>query len=377
MPTSSASNPTAPHQSATENLHVSAFETVLSPRELKDAYPLSAAAERTVFAARQAVRGILHGTDPRLLVIAGPCSIHDAGQALAYAHKLAALRSELSGQLEIVMRVYVDKPRTTVGWRGYLTDPHLNGAYDFSGGLSRTRELMLAINDLGLPVATELLDPFVPQYLFDLLSWVCIGARTAESQTHRVMASAVSAPVGFKNGTSGNLKIAVDAAVAAKGAHAFFTITDDARACIVHTRGNPDGHVVLRGGSAGPNYGADSVSEAARLMQLAHLTPAVVVDCSHANSGSDHTRQHLVWQDVLAQRRNSQDSGDQDSSDQRTGAALRGVMIESHLNAGKQSIPADLTDLQYGVSVTDACIGWDETEALLRGAAVDGLGGKR
>lgn len=343
-------------RSATENLHVNAFETVVTPRQLKEGLPLSAASEQTVSQARHAIRNILHGHDGRLLVIAGPCSIHDHEQALEYAHKLAALRRELSGQLEIVMRVYVDKPRTTVGWRGYLTDPHLNGAYDFNGGLKRTRELMLKINDLGLPVATELLDPFVPQYLFDLLSWVCIGARTAESQTHRVMASAVSAPVGFKNGTSGSLKIAVDAAVAARNPHAFFTITDDAQACIVHTRGNPDGHVVLRGGAGGPNYSAESVSEAARLMELAHLTPAVVVDCSHANSGSDHTRQHLVWNEVLSQRASGQ-------------SVLRGVMLESHLNAGKQSIPADLTDLQYGVSVTDACIGWAETEELLRNAA--------
>ncbi len=342
--------------SPTENLHVSAFETVITPRQLKETFPLTARAGDTVSKARRAVLDILHGEDDRLLVIAGPCSIHDFDQALTYAHKLAALREELSGQLEIVMRVYVDKPRTTVGWRGYLTDPHLNGAYDFSGGLRRTRELMLRINDLGLPVATELLDPFVPQYLYDLLSWVCIGARTAESQTHRVMASAVSAPVGFKNGTSGSLKIAVDAAVAARNPHAFFTITDDAQACIVHTRGNQGGHVVLRGGQDGPNYTASYVAETERLMTLAHLNPAVIVDCSHANSGSDHTRQHLVWADVLSQRRAGS-------------SVLRGAMIESHLNAGKQSIPADLTDLQYGVSVTDACIGWNETEQLLRAAA--------
>ena len=346
--------------SSTENLHVSAFENVITPRELKADIPLSGRAAQTVASARDAIRGILHGpsqdaADERLLVIAGPCSIHDAEQALAYARKLSALREELSGSLEIVMRVYVDKPRTTVGWRGYLTDPHLNGAYDFSGGLTRTRELMLAINELGLPVATELLDPFVPQYLFDLLSWVCIGARTVESQTHRVMASAVSAPVGFKNGTGGSLKVAVDAAVAARSPHAFFTITDEARACIVHTRGNPDGHLVLRGGSGGPNHDSASVEEAARLLTAAHLPPAVIVDCSHANSGSDHTRQHLAWQDVLSQR----------AAGSR---ALRGAMLESHLKPGKQSIPADLTDLEYGVSVTDACIGWEETETLLRGA---------
>ena len=342
--------------SRTENLHVSAFEPVVTPRELKAEQPLSPAAERTVLRAREAIRDILHGRDERLLVIAGPCSIHDEAQALEYARRLAAVRERLADRLEIVMRVYVDKPRTTVGWRGFLTDPDLDGRFDFGRGLSRTRDLMLRVNELGLPVATELLDPFVPQYLFDLLAWGCIGARTVESQTHRAMASAVSAPMGFKNGTGGTVKLAVDAVVAARQPHAFFTVTDDGQACIVHTRGNPDGHVVLRGGKPGPNYGAESVAQAEGLLREAGLNPALVVDCSHANSGGDHTKQPLVWQSVLAQR--------------AAGAAsLRGLMIESHLNPGKQTIPQDLTQLQYGVSVTDACLGWNETEGLLEAAA--------
>lgn len=344
------------HPSRTENLHISAYEPVVTPRELKAAQPLTPAAERTVLRARDAIRDILHGSDERLLVIAGPCSIHDEAQALEYAARLAALRERLADRLEIVMRVYVDKPRTTVGWRGFLTDPDLDGRHDFGRGLSRTRDLMLQVNELGLPVATELLDPFVPQYLFDLLAWGCIGARTVESQTHRAMASAVSAPMGFKNGTGGTIKLAVDAVVAARGAHAFFTVTDDGQACIVHTRGNPDGHVVLRGGKPGPNYGAASVAQAETLLQEAGLNPALVVDCSHANSGGDHARQHLVWQDVLAQRAAGTRS-------------LRGLMIESHLNPGKQTIPRDLSELQYGVSVTDACVGWPETEAMLEEAA--------
>lgn len=344
------------HAASTENQNVGAFEPVITPRQLKTALPLGAAAEATVLGARAAIRDILHGTDDRLLVIAGPCSIHDEAQALDYAHRLAGLRAELGGQLEIVMRVYVDKPRTTVGWRGFLTDPEMNGAFDLNAGLRRTRDLMLRVNDLGLPVATELLDPFVPQYLFDLLAWGCIGARTVESQTHRVMASAVSAPMGFKNGTGGTIKLAVDAIVAASKAHAFFTITDDAQACVVHTLGNPDGHVILRGGTPGPNHSPDQVAQTEALMTAAGRRPAILVDCSHANSGGRHERQALVWNDVLAQRRGGT-------------ASLRGLMLESHLHAGKQGIPADLGQLQYGVSVTDACVGWEETEALLRSAA--------
>lgn len=339
----------------TENLNVTGFTPLITPRALKHKYPLTAQAERTVLAGRQAAQDILHGRDDRLLVVVGPCSIHDYDQAVAYAKRLAALREQVKDRLEVQMRVYVDKPRTTVGWRGYLMDPDMTGANDINKGLEQTRRLMLAVNEMGLPVATELLDPFAPQFLFDLVSWACLGARTTESQTHRVMASAVSAPMGFKNGTGGGIKLAVDAIVAAANPHAFFTVDDDGQACIVHTRGNPDGHVILRGGRGGPNYAPQFVKEAADLMLAAKLSPAVMVDCSHANSGSDHNRQNLVWRDVLHQRQAGQN-------------AIRGVMIESNLSAGKQSIPADLAALKPGVSVTDACIGWDETEALLQEA---------
>ncbi|WP_034387057.1 3-deoxy-7-phosphoheptulonate synthase [Deinococcus sp. YIM 77859] len=336
----------------TENLNVTGFTPLVTPRELKRALPLTPAAERTVLAGRRAAQDILHGRDDRLLVVVGPCSVHDFGQAAEYAERLARLRARVQNRLEVQMRVYVDKPRTTVGWRGALIDPDMTGANDMNAGLRRTRELMIRVCELGLPVATELLDPFAPQYLFDAVAWACLGARTAESQTHRVMASAVSAPMGFKNGTGGGLKLAVDAIVAASHPHAFFTVDDDGRACIVHTKGNPDGHVILRGGRSGPNYAPPFVQEAAELMRAAGLIPAVMVDCSHANSGSDHTRQALVWRDVLGQRLAGQ-------------TALKGLMLESNLRPGKQPIPADLTQLQPGVSVTDACVGWDETEALL------------
>ncbi|GAA5534529.1 3-deoxy-7-phosphoheptulonate synthase [Deinococcus aluminii] len=346
--------PTQPPLQAgrTENLNVTGFTPLVTPRELKTALPLTAATERTVLAGRRAAQDILHGLDNRLLVVVGPCSVHDFGQAAQYAERLAALRARVRDRLEVQMRVYVDKPRTTVGWRGPLIDPDMTGANDMNGGLRRTRELMIRVSELGLPVATELLDPFAPQYLFDAVAWACLGARTTESQTHRVMASAVSAPMGFKNGTGGGLKLAVDAIVAASHPHAFFTVDDDGRACIVHTRGNPDGHVILRGGRGGPNYAPQFVQEAVELMRAAGLPPAVMVDCSHANSGSDHRRQALVWRDVLGQRLTGQ-------------AAIKGLMVESNLRPGKQTIPADLSALLPGVSVTDACVGWDETEALL------------
>ncbi|AWT36009.1 phospho-2-dehydro-3-deoxyheptonate aldolase [Deinococcus arenae] len=340
------------HAGRTENLNVSGFTPLITPRALKARHPLTPQAEATVLAGRRAAQDILHGRDDRLLVVVGPCSIHDHEQALDYARRLAALRERVGDRLEVHMRVYVDKPRTTVGWRGYLLDPDMNGANDINKGLELTRKLMVQVSELGLPVATELLDPFAPQYVFDAVAWACLGARTTESQTHRVMSSAVSAPMGFKNGTGGGIKLAVDAIVAARASHAFFTIDDDGQACIVHTLGNPDGHVILRGGRGGPNYAPQFVKEAADLMTAAGLTPAVMVDCSHANSGSDHTRQSLVWRDVLHQRAAGQ-------------SAVRGLMIESNLRPGKQGIPKDLSTLVPGLSVTDACVGWDETEALL------------
>ncbi|WP_135229788.1 3-deoxy-7-phosphoheptulonate synthase [Deinococcus fonticola] len=342
----------APPPSRIENLNVTGFTPLCSPRDLKTRHPLTRRAEETVLAGRQAVVDILSGADDRLLVVVGPCSVHDFAQALEYARRLRELREQVKDRLEVQMRVYVDKPRTTVGWRGFLLDPDMDGSNDMNKGLERTRELMVAVADLGLPVATELLDPFAPQYFFDAVSWACLGARTTESQTHRAIASAISAPMGFKNGTGGGLKLAVDAVVAAAHPHTFFSVDDDGHPIVVHTRGNPHGHVILRGGRNGPNYAPQFVKEAADLMTAAGVTPAVMVDCSHANSGSDHARQNLVFRDVLHQV-------------QAGAGALRGVMLESNLHAGKQPIAQDITRLKPGVSVTDACIAWDETEELL------------
>ena len=340
---------------AAANVHVSQFQPLTSPRDLKAELPLTAAAEQTVIQGRQSVQDIVHRRDPRLLLIVGPCSIHDEAQALEYAERLAKLRSQYADRLEIVMRVYMDKPRTTVGWRGYLNDPHMNGKNDFNLGLQMTRRLMLKINELGVPVGTELLDPFVPQYIDDQLAWGAIGARTTESQTHRAMVSGISAPVGFKNGTGGNIKLAVDAIVSAAKSHTFLGITDQGQAAVVVTKGNPDGHVILRGGRFGPNYAAEHVQETLGLEADAKITAGIIVDCSHHNSNYQFEKQLDAWHDVISQRVAGND-------------ALVGLMLESNLNEGKQGIPADHADLKYGVSVTDACVGWKQTEELLKWA---------
>ncbi len=343
------SNPTKPVQA---NVNVTQFQPLTTPRDLKAQLPLSEQAAQTVAQTRQTVQDIIHQRDSRLLVIVGPCSIHDEDQALEYAHRLSELRGKYHDRLEIIMRVYPDKPRTTVGWRGYLNDPHMNGQNDFNLGLTKTRELMLKINELGLPVGTELLDPFVPQYIDDVLSWGAIGARTTESQTHRAMVSGVSVPVGFKNGTGGNIKLAVDAIVSAAKSHTFLGITEEGQAAVVSTRGNADGHVILRGGRTGPNYAAEYVNETLQLQQEAGVAVGIIVDCSHHNSNYQHAQQLHAWHDVIGQRVAGQ-------------SALVGLMVESHLHEGKQSIPQDLTQLQYGVSVTDACISWETTAQML------------
>ncbi|WP_293910781.1 3-deoxy-7-phosphoheptulonate synthase [Deinococcus sp.] len=337
------------------NIHVSSFQPLITPEGLKAQLPLSPAAEATVSSARRGVERILRRQDPRLLLIVGPCSVHDEAQALEYAGRLSKLRTQYADRLEIVMRVYMDKPRTTVGWRGYLNDPGMKGDNDFNLGLQMTRRLMLKINELGMPVGTELLDPFVPQYIDDQLAWGAIGARTTESQTHRAMVSGVSVPVGFKNGTGGNIKLAVDAIVSALKPHTFLGITDQGQAAVVTTIGNPDGHVILRGGRFGPNYGGEHVQETQGLLAEAGVSAGIIVDCSHHNSGYQFEKQLGAWHDVIAQRVAGND-------------ALVGLMLESNLMEGKQSIPADLARLRYGVSVTDACVGWESTEELLRWA---------
>ncbi len=337
----------------THNLHVKESIRLTAPRDLKAQLPMTETANRTVVAGREAISAILKQTDPRLLVVVGPCSIHDPKGAIEYATRLNALRKELEDQLLIVMRVYFEKPRTTVGWKGLIYDPHLNGSDNIQAGLKQARELLLQITEMGLPTATEFLDPVVPQYIADLVSWAAIGARTTESQTHRQMASGLSMPVGFKNGTDGGLQIAIDAMQSAMRPHSFLGIDQDGYTCIVRTTGNPDGHVVLRGGRLNTNFDAESIRIAAESLKKAGLPPALMVDCSHANSLKQHAKQEEVWRSLIEQR-------------VAGSKPITGVMIESNLAEGSQSIPENLAALRYGVSVTDACLGWEVTESALR-----------
>jgi 3-deoxy-7-phosphoheptulonate synthase len=345
-----------------ENINIASFTPLPTPGEIKALLPTSEAARVTVEKARAGVRNIIRKTDSRLVVIAGPCSVHDAHQTLEYAEKLAALARKYEDKLLILMRVYVDKPRTTVGWRGFMNDPEMNFTNDFLEGLKQTRDLMIKVNELGLGVATEMLDPFAPQFMSDLVAWGAIGARTTESQTHRTMASGLSMAIGFKNSTEGNAQVAVDAIVASSSPQVFLGINSDGLASVVQTNGNPDGHVILRGGRSGKdyvtNFAASNVLDASDKMRGAKLNAAVMIDCSHANSSYDHTKQSLAWTDALEQKfvQGSQD--------------LVGMMIESNLRPGKQSIPADhdKSKLEYGVSVTDACVGWEETTVMLEQA---------
>jgi 3-deoxy-7-phosphoheptulonate synthase len=340
----------------TQNLHVKEAIRLLTPRALKAQLPITDSANVTVVSSRQKVTRILQQQDPRLLVVVGPCSIHDIDGALDYGRRLNAVRREVLGQMEIVMRVYFEKPRTTIGWKGLINDPHLDGSYDIESGLRKARKLLLELCSMGLPTATEFLDPIVPQYIDDLVTWVAIGARTTESQTHREMASGLSMPVGFKNGTDGSLQIALDAMQSARSQHSFLGIDQDGFTSIIRTTGNPVGHVVLRGGRLRPNYDADSIAEAeSRLLQVG-LPPVLMVDCSHANSGKQHSRQEEVWRSIIEQRV----AGTK---------AIIGAMVESYLEEGNQPFPAKANELRYGVSVTDACVNWDTTERMLRGAA--------
>jgi 3-deoxy-7-phosphoheptulonate synthase len=339
----------------TNNLRVRQTSRLTAPSALKLSLPMTESANRTVVNGRCDVQRILNQQDPRLLVVIGPCSIHDPAAAMEYAERLNRLRTELQDTLFLVMRVYFEKPRTTIGWKGLINDPHLDGTYDIETGLRTARQLLLQINELGLPAGTEFLDPITPQYLADLVTWAAIGARTTESQTHREMASGLSMPVGFKNGTDGGLQIAIDAMKAAMHPHNFLGIDPDGVTSMVRTTGNPDGHVVLRGGRLATNYDAASIASAVEQLKKSQLRPALMVDCSHANSGKLHTRQEEVLQNAVAQRAEGN-------------TAVIGLMVESHLNDGNQPIPANLSELKYGVSITDACVGWDTTERMLRHA---------
>jgi 3-deoxy-7-phosphoheptulonate synthase len=338
----------------TQDLHVKEMVRLLPPRALKAELPMSETANATVVRGRQAVNNILSQRDPRLLIVVGPCSIHDVDGALEYAGKLNALRQQFADRLEIVMRVYFEKPRTTIGWKGLINDPHLDNTYDIEEGLKKARRLLLEIAGMGLPAATEFLDPIVPQYIADLVSWAAVGARTTESQTHREMASGLSMPVGFKNGTDGSLQIAIDAMGAAMRPHSFIGIDQDGVTSIVRTNGNPVGHVVLRGGRTRTNYDPSSIKEAEDKLAASGLPKVLMVDCSHANSGKSPARQEDVWRSVIEQRGTGTES-------------LIGLMVESYLHEGTQPFPKDNpANLKYGVSITDACLGWEMTERMLR-----------
>ncbi len=327
----------------TSDLHVVETRPLVPPVVLHRDLPISERATAIVQQTRQRIQEILHGRDQRLLVIVGPCSVHDVAAAKDYASFIAEARQRHAGELELVMRVYFEKPRTTVGWKGLINDPHLDGSYDINTGLRLARSLLLHVSELGLPAATELLDPVVPQYIADLISWTAIGARTTESQTHREMASGLSMPIGFKNGTDGSVATAVNAMEAAARPHHFLGINSDGHAAIVTTSGNPDGHLVLRGGKHGTNYHPEAIEAAAAALEKAGLPSRLMVDCSHGNSNKDYRRQSEVVGQVAEQV--------------RTGSRqVMGVMLESHLVAGNQKLPADLSQLRYGQSITDACI---------------------
>ena len=332
-----------------ENINISDHEVLITPTSLKSDMPVSAAITEQINESREIVRNIISKKDKRLLVVVGPCSIHDPNAAIDYAHRLKKLSLLLDKRLYIVMRSYFEKPRSTVGWKGLINDPYLDDSFKISEGLKIARKLLLEISEIGLPLATEALDPITPQYLQDLISWSAIGARTTESQTHREMASGLSCAIGFKNGTDGSLEVAINAMQSAVAAHRFLGINPSGQVSIIHTRGNPDVHVVLRGGSNGPNYEKEAVLKSEQQLQGKGLDPSIMIDCSHANSNKDHKNQSKVLDNISKQIREGNES-------------ITGVMIESNIGSGNQSIS---DKLEYGVSITDACVDWDETERML------------
>ena len=340
-------------ESPTRDVNVVSVEPLKSPADLVREISTSPAAEQTVLEGRRQIRRVLRGEDPRILMVVGPCSIHDEKIALEYAGRLLKLSEKLRDRLLLVMRVYFEKPRTTVGWKGLIYDPNLNDTFDVAEGLRKARKIMLQIAEMGMYTGTEFLDPIIPQYLADLIAWSTIGARTTESQTHRQMASGLSMPVAFKNGTDGSALTAVDALIAARSSHAFLGIDHFGQTSVIHTSGNPDGHLVLRGGRSGPNFGAKAIAEAHRLLEAGGVRPQLLVDCSHGNSNKDHTLQATALKDVIGQRL----AGNRN---------IIGCMVESNLLPGAQKLNGGASALKYGVSITDACIGWEETESLLQ-----------
>ncbi|OCG65502.1 MULTISPECIES: 3-deoxy-7-phosphoheptulonate synthase [unclassified Gilliamella] len=334
------------------NVRIKDEHMLITPEEIKQLYPLSHDLENQIALSRQTIVDILERRDHRLLIVCGPCSIHDTEAALEYAHKLKKLSDEVKDNLFIVMRVYFEKPRTTVGWKGMINDPHMDSSFDIEHGLKKARKLLLDITKIGLPIATEALDPNTPQYIGDLISWSAIGARTTESQTHREMASGLSMPVGFKNGTDGSLDVAINAMKSASMAHRFVGINQQGQVTILQTMGNPHGHVILRGGKT-PNFDAENVAVCETQMQKAGLLPNLMIDCSHANSNKDYRNQPIVADTIIDQIEKGNNS-------------IIGVMIESNLFEGNQPSEQPQENLKYGVSVTDACISWETTEQLLQ-----------
>ena len=336
-----------------DDLNIASNEALITPEQLKKELPLTATAQKTVAEGRQVVRDILDGKDHRLFVVIGPCSIHDIKAAHEYAERLQKLAAEVSDTLYLIMRVYFEKPRTTVGWKGLINDPYMDDSFKIQDGLHIGRKLLADLAEMGLPTATEALDPISPQYMQDLISWSAIGARTTESQTHREMASGLSSAVGFKNGTDGSLTVAINALQSTANPHRFLGINGEGQVSIVTTKGNQYGHVVLRGGNGKPNYDSVSVAVCEQELAKAKVKANIMVDCSHANSNKDPALQPLVMDNVANQILEGNNS-------------IIGLMVESHLGWGNQSIPKDLCDLKYGVSITDACIDWDTTEKAVR-----------
>jgi len=336
----------------THDLNVRSTVPLIAPRALRAETEISLAANRTVIESRETIKQILNGSDRRLFVVVGPCSIHDPQAAIEYAKRLRDLAERVSDRLFLVMRVYFEKPRTTLGWKGLINDPHLNDTFDIATGVRMARKILLEIADMGLPAATEMLEPITPQYIADLITLASIGARTTESPTHRQMASGLSMPVGYKNGTDGSLQVAIDALFAARNSHSFLGIDSDGNTCIINTKGNPWGHVILRGGRSGPNFSAEHLKAAAIRLKETGLSPNLVVDCSHANSNKDYRQQHVAWNDVIGQR-------------VAGNSTIVGLMLESNLFPDAQKLSGNLASLKYGVSITDGCIGWDETESLI------------
>ena len=335
-----------------DDLNVLSEDTLINPEELKAAVPASEKAMAAVSSGRLAIKNILARRDPRLFIIVGPCSIHDPKAALDYAAKLKELSDKVSDSMLLVMRVYFEKPRTTTGWKGFINDPNMNDSFNITDGLKRGRELLVNLAELGLPTSTEALDPVTPQYLQDLISWSAIGARTTESQTHREMASGLSSAVGFKNGTDGGLEVAINALQSVSAAHRFLGINHTGEVSVIHTRGNGHAHIVLRGGGGRPNYDSVSVNICEQHLLKANIPANIMVDCSHANSNKDPALQPLVMSNVGNQILEGNQS-------------IVGLMVESNIAWGSQSIPEDLEDLEYGVSVTDACVDWDTTEQMI------------